>query len=314
MRVIGSRVLGLFITLLLSSMVVFGALLIAPGSPLTFLTQGRSTSPEAIAALEKQYHLDESIPAQYWHWLSGVVQGDFGNSILYKDSVASLVAERAMNTVVLVACAAVLIIVVGLVLGVITGLRPGRLSSLAMVVATGAMAVPAFVAAVVLTLVFAVQLGWLPAFGPGDGFRGRIEHMILPAVALALSSVAFVARLTQTAVREELTSEHVQTATSRGLPRRTVIGRHVLRNAAIPILTVAGLTVAGLIAASVIVEQAFQLNGLGSFLVTAVQQKDFPVVQAICLLYVAAFIVLNTLIDVAYSLLDPRIAMNGGRP
>ncbi|WP_214324463.1 ABC transporter permease [Nonomuraea sediminis] len=312
-RFVAGRLGGLVATLLVASFVIFGALYAAPGSPITFLTHGRSMTPEAIAALNAQYHLDEPPLAQYWRWLTGVVRGEFGTSILYQDSVGSLLAGRAMNTVALVLFSAVLIIVAGLVIGVLAGLRPGIVANSLMALSTASMAVPAFVAAVVLTLVFAVDLGWFPVFGSGSGLADRIWHLALPAVALALASVAFVARLTQTAVRQELAADHVQTAVSRGLPYRFIVRRHVLRNATIPVLTVTGLTVAGLIASSVVVEQAFQLNGLGSYLVSSVQQKDFPVVQAICLVYVAAFIVLNTLIDLAYSLLDPRIAL-GRRP
>lgn len=312
-RFVAGRLGGLVATLLVASVVIFGALYAAPGSPITFLTHGRSMTPEAIAALNAQYHLDEPPLAQYWRWLTGVVRGEFGTSILYRDSVGSLLAGRAMNTVTLVLFSALLIIVAGLVIGVLAGLRPGIVANSLMALSTAAMAVPAFVAAVVLTLVFAVDLGWFPVFGSGSGLVDRLWHLALPAVALALASVAFVARLTQTAVRQELAADHVQTAVSRGLPYRFIVRRHVLRNATIPVLTVTGLTVAGLIASSVVVEQAFQLNGLGSYLVSSVQQKDFPVVQAICLVYVAAFIVLNTLIDLAYSLLDPRIAL-GRRP
>lgn len=307
-----ARVVGLVATLFVASIVIFGALFLAPGSPITFLTHGRSMSPEAVKALEHEYHLDESVPAQYWHWLTGVLHGDFGTSILYHDSVGSLIASRAVNTVALVLFSAVLIIVLGLSIGIYAGLRPGRLAGTLMGTSTALMAVPAFVAAVVLTLVFAVDLGWFPVFGSGSGLLDRIHHLVLPSVALALASVAFVGRLTNAAVREELAADHVQTAISRGLPYRFVVRRHVIRNAAVPMLTVAGLTVAGLIAGSVVVEQVFQLNGLGSFLVTAVQQKDFPVVQAICLIYVTSFVVLNTLIDLLYSFLDPRIAVGRG--
>jgi peptide/nickel transport system permease protein len=175
--------------------------------------------------------------------------------------------------------------------------------------ATAVMAVPTFVAAVVLIVVFAVNLGWFPVFGAGTPGIDAVYHTVLPAISLALASVAFVARLTQAAIRQELSADHVQTAISRGLPRRFVIQRHVIRNAAMPVLTVAGLTIAGLIAGSVVVEQVFQLGGLGQFMVSSVQQKDFPVVQAICLVYVTAFIVLNTLIDLAYALLDPRVSL-----
>lgn len=308
-RFVAVRLAGLIATLIVASVVIFGALYLAPGSPLSFLTHGRTMTRAAVASLKHEYHLDEPVYAQYWHWLTGALHGDFGQSILYHQSVGSLISGRAMNTVVLVLFAAVVIIAVGLTLGVLTGLRPGWLSNAVIGLATGAMAIPAFVAAVVLTLIFGVNLGWFPTFGAGSGFADRLYHLTLPAIALALASVAFVARLTQAAVREELAADHVQTAISRGLPYRFVVRRHVLRNAAIPMVTVGGLTVAGLLAGSVVVEQVFQLNGLGSYLVTSVQQKDFPVVQAICLVYVATFIVLNTLIDLAYSLLDPRITV-----
>ncbi len=307
-RFVGARLTGALATLLLSSFVIFGSLYVAPGTPLSYLTHGRSMSPEAIAQLKAEYHLDEPFLGQYWHWLSGVLTGNLGTSIIYKVDVSSVLAARMTNTIALVAFAGVIIILAGLGLGVLAGLRPGWVDSSTMLVATAAMAVPSFVASVVLTLIFAVELGWLPVFGPGQGLAGRLEHLILPAIALALASVAFVARLTRAAVRQEMSSEHVQTAVSRGLPRSTVIRRHVVRNAAVPMLTVAGLTVAGLIAGSVVVEGVFQLNGLGSLLVSAVQKKDFPVVQAICLIYVVSFVVLNTVIDMTYSALDPRIA------
>lgn len=309
LRFVLGRLVGLVVTLLIASFVIFGSLYVAPGSPLTFLTHGRSMTPAGIAQLKAQYHLDEPFLEQYGRWVAGAVHGDFGKSILYRENVSTLLGPLAVNTVFLVGYAAVIIIVVGLGVGVLAGLRPGLLDGSLMLVATAAMAIPAFVAAVVLTLVFAVNLGWFPVFGPGTGFLGRLHHLTLPAVALALTSIAFVARLTRTAVRQELDSDHVQTAISRGLPRRFLVRRHVLRNAAVPVVTAAGLTIATLIAITAVIEQLFQLNGLGSYLVTSVERKDFPVVQAICMVYVAAFIVLNTLIDLMYTLLDPRIAV-----
>ncbi|WP_246234138.1 ABC transporter permease [Streptomyces boluensis] len=308
-RFVAVRVAGLVATLFIASLVVFGALYAAPGSPLTYLTHGRTMSPEAVAEIKAEYHLDDSIWQQYLRWLGDVVHGDFGTSIIYNQPVSTLVGGRASVTTLLVLMAAAIVLVLGLAIGTMAGLRPGWFSRSAMAAATGVMAVPTFVGAVVLIVVFAVQLEWFPVFGAGGSGLDAVYHMVLPSLALALASVAFVARLAQTAVRAELSADHVQTAISRGLPRRTVVRRHVMRNAAMPVLTVAGLTVAGLIAGSVVVEQVFQLGGLGQFLVSSVQQKDFPVVQAICLVYVAAFIVLNTLIDIAYTLLDPRVSI-----
>ncbi|MGW1003630.1 ABC transporter permease [Streptomyces sp. NPDC002520] len=309
LRFIAARIVGLLVTLFIASLVVFGALYAAPGSPLTYLTHGRTMSPDAIAAIKAEYHLDDSIWQQYLRWLGGVVHGDFGTSIIYNQPVSSLVGNRASATTLLVLMAAAIVLVVGLAIGTLAGLRPGWLSRSAMAGATGVMAVPTFVGAVVLIIVFAVDLEWFPVFGAGRAGLDQVYHLVLPSIALALASVAFVARLAQTAIRQELSADHVQTAISRGLPRGVVVRRHVMRNAAMPVLTVAGLTIAGLIAGSVVVEQVFQLGGLGQFLVNSVQQKDFPVVQAICLVYVAAFIVLNTLIDIAYTLLDPRVSI-----
>lgn len=311
LRFVAGRLLGMVFTLLIASFAIFGSLYLAPGSPLTFLTKGRSLTPQAIAALQAQYHLNEPFAQQYWRWLSGAVRGDFGQSILLHENVSTLLAPRAVNTVFLVVYAAVIIIVVGLGVGIVAGLRPGPLDNTLMLASTAVMAIPPFVAVVVLILIFAVDLDWFPVFGPGTGFVGRLDHMTLPALALALMSIAFVARLTRASVRQELDSEHVQTAISRGLPYRLMLRKHVLRNAAVPVVTTAGLTIVTLIAVTVVVEQVFALNGLGSYLVSAVEQKDFPVVQAICLLYVAAFVVLSTVIDLAYSLLDPRIAIGG---
>lgn len=301
------RLLGLAGTMLLASLVVFGALYIAPGSPISFLTQGRSVTPEAIAQLEEQYHLNDPFLIQYGRWLGGVLTGDFGRSIIFNDPVAALIGQRTGSTVLLLLTATVMVLLIGLAVGLFAGLKPGWLSESVITVATAVMAVPGFVAAVVLMLVFSVQLGWFPTFGAGDPGPDAVYHTLLPAAALSLASIAFVARLTQSAIRSELRADHVQTAISRGLAYRFIVRRHVIRNAAMPVLTVAGLTIAGLIAGSVVIEQIFQLGGLGQLLVSSVQKKDFPVVQAICLLYVAAFIVLNTLIDLAYSLLDPRI-------
>ncbi len=153
------------------------------------------------------------------------------------------------------------------------------------------IATPAFVAAIVLITVFAVNLGWFPVFGSGEGFWDRLWHLTLPAVALAFTWCAYVTQITKASVREELGREHVETARSRGIPWPLIVRRHVFRNALIPITTVAGLTVAGLIAGAVVVEQAFGLNGMGSFLVQSASQKDFAVVQAISLLLVTAFVV-----------------------
>ena len=171
-------------------------------------------------------------------------------------------------------------------------------------------AIPSFVAAIVLIALFAVKLALVPRPGQRHGLLvSNVRHFTLPAVALALSSLAIVARVTRAAVREEADREHVQTAISRGIPARQLIRRHILRNAAIPITTVSGITIASLIAVAAVVETAFSLNGLGAYLVPSAQNKDLAVVQGISLVLVTAFVVINVVVDLLYAVLDPRVAL-----
>jgi len=306
------RLGGLVLTLLVSSFVVFSAVYLAPGSPIGFLTGGRSLSPETIASIEEQYHLNDPFLTRYWQWLTGVLHGDFGKSIIFRQDVGPLISARVETTLLLVLMSAVLIIVFGVSLGALAALRGGRTDTAILLGGSVGIAVPSFVAAIVLISVFAVNLGWFPVFGAGSGFGDRLHHLVLPSIALALSSTAFVARVTRTTMRAELAREHVETARTRGIPERLVVRRHVFRNALIPITTVGGLTVASLIAGSVVVEQAFGLNGLGQFLIQSVNAKDFAVVQAISLILVVAFVVVNTAVDVTYTLIDPRVATERG--
>ncbi len=296
-------------SLLVASFLIFAAMYAAPGNPLAALSGGRSLSPEAQAALEQRYHLDQPFFKQYWYWLSGAVHGDLGISITLKQDVSSLIAQRAWITMSLVLYASILIVLIGVGLGIVAGLKSGWLDTSILVVSSFCAAIPAFVAAIVLALVFAVTLGWFPTMGTGEGFFGNLRALTLPAISLAISAIAIVARVTRAAIREEAGKEHVQTAVSRGIPRHFVITRHVLRNASIPITTVTGITIASLIAGSAVVEQAFGLNGLGQWLVRAAASKDLAVVQGISLLLVIAFVVVNVVVDILYAVLDPRVTL-----
>lgn len=296
-------------TLLVASFAVYGALDLAPGSPIAALTGGRTPSPEVLAELNARYHLDDPFLVRYWNWLTATVTGDLGQSIPLRENVSTLIGQRIGVTASLVALTSLIIVVGGVGLGLLGALRKGAVDTGVVLVSTVSAAMPSFAAAVVLQFLFGVRLGWLPVLGTGTGFADSLKHLVLPSLALAATSVALVTRVTRTAVREELDKEHVQTAVSRGLPWSSVVRRHVLRNAAIPITTVVGLTVASLIALSAVVETAFGLNGLGAYLVQAALNKDFAVVQGISLVLVVAFVVTNLLVDLAYALLDPRVAL-----
>ena len=299
----------LAVSLLVASFVIFSASFLAPGNPIAALSGGRSLPPESLRTLEVRYHLDQPFLVQYWYWLSNAVHGNLGLSITLRENVSDLIASRISTTAGLVLYASILIIVLGVSLGILSGFRPGLLDTSTLVVTAVSASLPAFVAAIVLILVFAVQLQWFPSLGNGIGFLDQVRHLTLPAFALAVSSLAIVARVTRSAIREEARREHVQTAISRGIPTAQLIRRHVLRNAAIPITTISGITVASLIAVAAVVEVVFGLAGLGAYLVQSAQSKDLAVVQGISLLLVTAFVLVNVLVDVLYAVLDPRVSL-----
>jgi peptide/nickel transport system permease protein len=298
------RVGAMALTLLVTSFLVFSSLYLAPGDPVAFLVKGRSPSPDQLAAIRHEYGFDKPFPVRYWDWLTGMLHGDFGQSYQLHASVASVIGSRLPSTLLLVGLSTVLIVVFGVGLGILGALRKGK--GVVVLVTVGA-AVPSFTAAIVLRSVFGVKLGWFPTVGTGSGFGDELHHMVLPSVALTITFMALVTRVTRASMLEELGREHVEVVTSRGLSRSTVIRRHVLRNALGPVVTVSGLLISGLLVSTAIVESAFGMNGVGSLLVTSVDHMDFPVVQAIVLLVVAAFVVVNTVVDLVYPVIDPRV-------
>ncbi len=305
LRAGGRYVIAPLVTILVASFVVFLALNAAPGDPVARILGGTATDAQR-AALRTELGLDQPLLARYASWIVGALHGDFGISYTYRSDVSALIGPRILTTTLLVVMAGILIVLIGTSIGTLSGLRR-RLRPWAALLAAVGIAVPSFVAASALVAVFAVGLGWFPTYGAGDGFLDRVWHLVLPAIALAIGWTAYVIQMTGVAVAEEAGKDHVATATGRGIPRSAVVRRHVLRNASLPILTVAAVTVAGLVAGSVIVEGAFALDGLGSLLVSAVSDKDAPVVLAVSLIIICVFVVATTLIDVAHRLLDPRM-------
>lgn len=303
------RVGGLMLVLLVTSFLVFGLLYLAPGSPLAFILGPRGGTPEQIAAVTEQYHLNDPFLVRYVGWLGDILHGDLGYSIVYRQDVSTLISGRVPTTLVLVSMAAVIIAVVGILAGTYAALRRGWSDQLTSTLAAVGLSTPSFVVGVALISIFAVTLGWFPTFGSGTGGIDTLYHLTLPAIALSVASAAYLARITRAAVLEESGREHVQTATVRGLAPRHIVRHHVLRNSLVPIVTVLGLTIATLIAGAVVVENVFALDGLGSLLVRAILQRDFAVVQAVILVLVVAFVVVNAVVDFLYTFIDPRIAL-----
>ncbi|UOQ89105.1 ABC transporter permease [Agromyces endophyticus] len=309
-RMLLERLGGLLLTLFLASIVIYSAVLLT-GDPIAALAGGAKPTPELIAEIRAEYHLDDPVWQRYWEWLTGAIQGDFGRSFVYKTAVTTLVAPRFAITLQLVLLTVVLILVFGVGSGILAATR-GRAVDRA--VATGTslgMALPTFVVAILLIWIFAKSLGWFPVYGEGDGAWDRLWHLVLPAISLAVLFIAYISRVTRSALVAQLHSEHVDTARVRGIPRRRVFGAHVFRNASPQILAIAGTTIAGLFAASAIAEVAFGLGGIGSLLVQAAARADLPVVQIVSLLLVTIFVVLNAVADLVSALIDPT-SVEGG--
>lgn len=308
-RRIASKLGALLLTLFLASLLVFFSRFIVPGDPVRFLLRGRKPSPEAVAAVTEQYGLGLPPWEQYVNWLFGIFRGDFGRSLQFRQDVSTVIGDRLPVTLGLVVMAGLMIAIVGISSGIIAALNKGKLADRAtLIFLTVLGAIPSFVGAIVLISVFAVTLGWFPTFGSGTGFWDTVYHLFLPSLALAISFVVLIGKVTRSSMVEQIGREHVEVALSRGIKRGTVIRRHVFRNSIGPIVTVSGLLVAGLLVASTIVESAFGISGLGSLLVQSVDRLDFPVVQMIVLLVVTAFVVVNAVVDLLEPLIDPRAA------
>ena len=304
---------SLLLVLLVTSFVVFGLMYLAPGSPLSFVLGPRGGTPEQIARVTEQYPLHDPFFVRYFAWLGDIAQGPLGHSIVYRQGVSDLIGGRIGTTVALIAIAVIIIAIVGIGLGLLASLKGGWTDQIVTTLATLGLATPTFVIGVALISLFAVGLGWFPTNGSGGGGLDTLWHLALPAIALSIASAAYLARITRASVLEEEGREHVQTAVARGLRSNLIIRRHVLRNALIPITTVMGLTIATLIAGAVVVENVFALDGLGSLLVRAILQRDFAVVQAVILVLVVAFVVINAIVDFLYTLIDPRIKLGSSQ-
>jgi peptide/nickel transport system permease protein len=308
------RLLVVVPLLLMTSFVVFSFIWLAPGDPATMLLGGHSASAATLAAIDARYHLHDPFFMQYAHWLGGALHGDLGQSIAYKDTVWSVVSGRLVPTLELGVYATAIVLLFGLVLGIVSALRRGGPLDLSLSTVTLVLSsISAYVSAIVLISLMSVQLGWFPVSGLGQGFGDRLYHLTLPAIALAASLVALVARVTRSSMLRVLDEEFVENCRGRGFSERRVVLRHALRSAIVPVLTVSGLAAGYLISGAVLVEYTFGLNGLGALLIEAVRNKDFAVVQAVALIFTTAFILINLAVDLLYGLVDPRVRLEAGR-
>jgi peptide/nickel transport system permease protein len=290
--------------------VIFLILQLAPGDPAAFLA-GADASPEDIAAIRSGLGLDRPVHVQFWDWFTGLLRGDLGTSLTSKVPISDVIGNRILITLQLGIAGAIVAITLGMIFGCVAGVRRGGAIDAATTVGTGfAMATPEFWYGILLTLLFAVRMGWLPSQGmpliweePGDA----LKSLVLPALAISLHPTALITRTVKAAVAKTLAEDYIRMARAKGAWGVRLGLSHVLRNALIPILTIIGVTTGHMLGGAVIIESVFSIPGLGSMLVSGVGNRDYPTVQAALLILMLKIVLVNLITDVAYSVADPRI-------
>lgn len=301
---------ALAVTLFLVSLLVFVVVRVLPGDP-ALIILGLEANADSVARVRQALGLDRPLPVQYVQWVGHALRGDLGRSIQYDLPVGTLILSRLSVTLPLTLLAAGLMVAAALPLGVFAATRHRRWGDyLTMTLSQLGVAVPGFWAGLLLILLFSVRLGWVQSGGFdgwGEGIWRGLRSLLLPAVALGLFQFAVLARTTRSAVLEVLREEYVKTARAKGVAERAVLFRHALRNALIPIVTVAGIQLGQLLAGSIILESVFYLPGLGRLTLAAISARDLPVVQGVVLFVASMIVTVNAAVDILYGILDPRI-------
>lgn len=309
-EVVAKRMLVAVALLIVVSFGVFSLIYIAPGSTIRILIGPRPATPQLIHHLEAEYHLDKPFFVQYLYYAKGVLKLNFGTSIATSQPVSEVIGSAVPITLFLGIFAFVLTLVVGVGIGMIAAVKQRTSIDRGIVgLSVFGVSTPAFAAGFLLLYIFSVKLGWFPIFGAGSGFTDRLWHLALPAVALAISGSALVVKLTRAGMINALDQDFVTFARARGLAQRRVLFGYALRNALVPVISSGGIILAYVLTGAVLVEVTFNIPGLGSTLISAVDVKDVPVIQAVALLFAAVIISVNLLTDILYMGVDPRIRM-----
>jgi peptide/nickel transport system permease protein len=304
------RLLGTIPVMLVVAVFIFLMLRLTPSDPAAIIA-GDNANAEQIAKIRMQLGLDRPMIEQFFIWAGRMLTGDLGESFFFKKTVASLIGERIEPTLSLSFFTIVLAVLIAVPLGVLAAHRHGSwIDRVVMGFSVAGFSMPSFVIGYLLIYLFAVWLGWLPVQGYqriAEGVGGWVRGLILPSLTLAIILVALIARMTRTSMLEVLSEDYIRTARAKGQNERKVLFRHALRNAAVPIVTVIGLGIALLIGGVVVTESVFTIPGLGRLTVDAVLARDYPVIQAVILLFSFAYVMINLAVDMAYTVLDPRI-------
>jgi len=304
--VLGRRLLQSLVTLLVAVLLVFVMFSVIPGTFANAIGgEKRQISAEVKEKLRAELHLDEPVVERFGHYVSGLVRGDLGNSFAMRRPVADILSERLIASLRLAVAAISFAVIIGVPMGFLAAARKGTwIDATVMMLAISGLSVPGFWFGLLAMYFFALELRWLPTIGYGSG---DISHLILPAMTLGIAPLALIARTTRAAVLQVMSEDYIRTARSKGASEPRVVLRHMARNAFVLILTTIGLQFGSMLGGSVIVENLFSWPGIGALLTQSVAQRDVPLVQGCVLLIIFFFLVINTLVDLAYILIDPRI-------
>ena len=302
-RLVGRRLLGMLPTLLGVLVVAFLLLNVAPGDPVAAMV-GERADAATIARLRAELRLDDPLPARFGHYVWGIVRGDLGRSYITARPIAQDLKERFPKTAELALAAMTLAALAGITLGVLSAVRPGgAFDRIAMLLSYLGVSFPVYWVGLLLILVFAVALRWLPPSGSGG-----LAYLVLPALTLGMRSIAFLGRMTRAAMLDVLSSDFIRTARAKGLGSRAVILRHGFRNALIPVITVLGLDTGNYLTGSILTETIFGWPGLGRYVLSAIEKRDLPAIQGSILFMSVVFVLVNLVTDLLYAKADPRIA------
>lgn len=305
------RVVVLVPVLFFMSVIVFAVLRLIPGDPVDVIVGAEQVDPDVRRALRAELGLDLSLPHQYARWVARVLRGDLGRSVRSQDDVLGLIADKFPKTLLLAVASAGVAVVVALPLGIVAALYRNTIADYgAMLFALLGVSIPNFWLGILLVIAFALQLAWLPSQGYASLLAQpaqALKHLILPALTLGLAMAGVVTRMVRSSVLEEIGREYVRTARAKGMSERAVVWKHALKNALIPTVTVIGLQFGTLLGGAVVVEQVFSWPGIGWLAVQAIFARDYPIVQGVVLVVGVFFVLVNTLVDILYTLLDPRV-------
>lgn len=298
--------------LLLVSLLAFGLIWLVPGDPSIVLLESSAT-PEQIARLRAALGLDKSLPLQMWEWYGRILSGDLGQSILLNRSVTEALLERLPVTLSIAAIALAIAVVLGVAAGIVAALYHNRWpDQLVMSTALFGLSVPDFWLGLMFVVIFALGLGWFPTGGfvsIGESAAGWMRSITLPALALALTHIGFVARMARASMLDVLSQDYVRTADAKGLSRAYVVLRHGLPNALVPLLTVTGIIAGALLGGTVVIEQVFSIPGVGRLVIGAILSRDFPVIQGGLLFLAVVYLLVNLVVDLLYAAVDPRVRL-----